>query len=148
MDGLRSLLQIVVEEPTALAESPVLTQPLPDTESDEIEEIRKVHPFYLSWDGRKTYQLPFKDGYIHSSPSVLPPEVNLVFPGQRVSESSPRNEYRLPLTPWCNIYKMPSQMPRKTLYGSSTKSSSSRLKLLNFSKRTLHKVSFHMIYQQ
>lgn len=53
MDCLRSQLQIVVEEPTALAESPILTKPLPDAESNEIEEIQKVHPFYLPWDGRK-----------------------------------------------------------------------------------------------
>jgi hypothetical protein len=47
MGCLRSQLQIVVEEPTALAESPILTEPLPDAESNEIEEIQKVHPFYL-----------------------------------------------------------------------------------------------------
>jgi hypothetical protein len=56
MDCLRSLLQIVVEEPTVLAERPILTEPLPDAESKEIEGIQKVHPFYLPWDGRKTYQ--------------------------------------------------------------------------------------------
>lgn len=147
MDCLRTQLQIVVEEPTALADSPVFTEPLLDAESNDIEEIQKVHPFYLPWDGRKLTR-PIKDDHIHSSPSVLPPEVSLVPPGRGVFEYSHWNEHRPPLTPWCNICKMPSRTPKMTLYGSSTKSSSFRPRLLNFSKRTLHKVSFHVIHQQ
>jgi len=55
------LPQIVVEEPTALAEGPILTEPLPkqrDTESNEIEAVQK-------------------NGDVHSSPSVLTSEASL-----------------------------------------------------------------------
>lgn len=72
-----------MEEPTALAEGSLLTEPLPqpeqrDAESSEIEAMPKVHPFCLSWDGRLSK--PFKDGDVHYSQSVLPSEVNLASP--------------------------------------------------------------------
>lgn len=52
-NGLCGLLQIVVEEPTALTEGSFLPNslvPERDAESSEIEAVPKVHPFYLSWD--------------------------------------------------------------------------------------------------
>lgn len=75
----------MVEEPTALAEGPILMEPLPnqrDAQSSEIEAVQKVHLFYLPWDGREAYH-----GRSRMSMFILP---HLSFPPRLIWSLSAR----------------------------------------------------------